>query len=195
MTTLTDRTYAVHWDDPDELDGKVAGGPFRARLQVDRLGRLIRWNGFVCPHFERSEIERYQAFVAALPETEYGRVEFRGDELVQLPDPQYPDGEENVGPTADGLYPLGAFGWTWSICPPDLDPEGEQPTADELEAIGVDAGGRDGRGDITLANLTTLETARLAELRWNDYGYDREQAIDLADRHAAYHGTTAGPVR
>jgi len=173
---LTDRTYAVHWDDPAELDAAIGGGPFRARLQVRDDGHLQRWNGFVCPHFTRQEIERYIAWVAAQPaDHDYEAVSFDGDALVFGPSRQYPDEGplDPIPPTADGLYPLGAFGWTWTVVPPDIDPEDDEPSFDEVEALGLDGTGRDldPRFPYTLANLTHDETARLAARRWgNDVG-------------------------
>jgi hypothetical protein len=166
--TLTDRTYAIAWDGGDEVDAAIGGGPLRARLQVDPAsGRLVRWNGFVCPHFERSEIERYQRFEAMLGEHDYARTEWRGDTLVLLADTQHDD-EDVLEPTELGLYPLGAWGWTWSVCPPDLDPDDDEPTLDEVEALGLDGTGRDldPRYPYTIANLTADETARLSRMRW-----------------------------
>jgi hypothetical protein len=118
---LTEKTYAVHWDDPAELD--TIGGPFRARLQTEPDGSLTRWNGWVCPHFERSEIDRYIEFLDAQPDNDlYERVSFDGDDLVFHTNEYHPE-IARMEPTELGLYPLGAFSWTWCIVPPDTDPD------------------------------------------------------------------------
>lgn len=135
--TLTARRYAVAWDDPAEVDAAIGGGPFRARLQLDpQTGALLRWNGFVLPHFDRAEVERYVAFIAAQPEGHaYGRVEFRGDTLVLID----VGADEAIAPTELGLYPLGAFGWTWQIVEPDHDP-GDPTLAGDHDYVDDGAG-------------------------------------------------------
>lgn len=182
--TLTDRTYAVAWDWGDYADDLVMHG----KLQLRDDGTLQRWNGFVCPFFTRDEIDRYTAHVEASdPDNMYGRVSWDGDTLL-LTEPTYADppkpGEngidydpdyqpERIDPTPDGLYALGAFGWTWSVCPPDVDPE-DILDADEAEAIGRDPGLRDSGGIQHIGmNLTADETTKLIAYRRSLYDSPR----------------------
>ncbi len=175
MTHLTDRTYAVAWDGGGMSDEPVfnarlqlmhpAGAPcqYSSRPQHTADIHLMRWNGFVCPFFSREEMDRYMAWQKDLPadlDDAYSRLSWDGDTLVEH-DPQYPDDDTRLDPV-DGLYPLGAFGWTWSVIDPDIDPE-DLIDQDECDAIGAD--GRDGRGTIVGGNLTPEETATLVAYR------------------------------
>lgn len=114
---LTDRYYHVAWDE---------GPTFEARLGTT-AGRLTRWNGFVCPYFTRAEIDRYKAWADEHDSEDaagihYDTVEWVGDTLRITST----DGVEtwvDDMPPIGGLYPLGAWGWTWMIAEPDRDPD------------------------------------------------------------------------
>lgn len=71
------------------------------------------WNGWACPHFEKSEIERMDAW---LPEFDDGLV-YSPDEdtFTTTYDPEIP--EVFRGEDIDGmhLYPVGNGSWTWVI--------------------------------------------------------------------------------
>lgn len=112
MTTLaptgvSENTYHVAWDE-DEL-------VLEAKLSLRSDGSPLLWNGWVCPEFDRANIDRYIAFLATSPNAEmYEKAEWDGDVLV-LTDPDYPDEPTRLEPCQHGLYTMGAFAWTWYV--------------------------------------------------------------------------------
>lgn len=116
---LTKGTYPVAWEMGDLT--------LHARLQQDDDGYLSRWNGFVRPWFSRDEIDRYNAFVFAAPNDElagdplYTWLEWDGDTLVAHDPVLVDEGDDTYRmEPVDGLYDLGAGGWTWQIVESEL---------------------------------------------------------------------------
>lgn len=78
------------------------------------------WNGFACPFFPLSEVERIATLVDMMNSTdERCEVIVRGD-VVVIREESYTDmvTEEQVRTiTVDGetLYGVGAFGWCWEV--------------------------------------------------------------------------------
>lgn len=71
------------------------------------------WNGWACPYFERSEVERMAAW---LPEFDESLVyDEATDAFTTTYDPDAP--ESFTGTDIDGmhLYPIGNGSWTWAI--------------------------------------------------------------------------------
>lgn len=78
----------------------------------------VNWNGFLCPWLDPHAVEVVlaslrRAYAAATDDTAPTH-EWDGDVLVLTEH----DGDGNgyttrMEPDADGLYPLGAYGWVW----------------------------------------------------------------------------------
>lgn len=122
------RAY-VAWD-----QGEDDGAVFHARLTRTEDGRLVTWNGFLSPEFDRATAERIVAWNEKAIE-EFGRdaadaFRWYGDVLVERwsgaeeevdwpetlshgEDAELPEPFEVVKRTGDGLYPIGAWAWTW----------------------------------------------------------------------------------
>lgn len=85
------------------------------------------WNGWACPYFEKSEVERMAAW---LPEFDDGLVySAEDDTFTTTYDPDLP--EVFKGEDVDGmhLYPIGAGSWIWVIVDGESTPAPEDGTA------------------------------------------------------------------
>lgn len=115
MSIQMSDTRVVAWDESEIT--------FVARLQRQDDGRLARWNGFVCPYFDRAEIDRYIAHVAAGedPNDPYLEVASWDGDVLVVHDAQYADEpdyeDERIEPVIDDQgvqrWSLGAYSWTW----------------------------------------------------------------------------------
>ncbi len=105
------RKVRVAWDE-DEL--VLEARLFLARCE-DHGEEPMRWNGWLCPAFDRENVDRIAAYNATVPDVT-DQLTWDGDVLV-IADPDYPDEPpERMEPVRwhDGLYwPVGAWSWTW----------------------------------------------------------------------------------
>lgn len=71
------------------------------------------WNGWACPYFEKSEVER---MVAWLPEFDDSLVfDEATDTFTTTYDPDAPESFAGIDIDGMHLYPIGNGSWTWSI--------------------------------------------------------------------------------
>lgn len=123
---LTRKVYHVAWEEQLLV--------LEARLGRNADGTLVRWNGWVCPYFTREQIDKYIAWWDGLSAVDGSTI--APDSYAECRwDAEYPevlhitegDGEDDVWhdtlTPVDGLYPLGAWSWTWYVCAPDVDPD------------------------------------------------------------------------
>jgi hypothetical protein len=96
MGEMTDLVMDVTIDDPN----------FSVPALVDPL---VRWNGFLCPRFEREAAEKV---VDWINNGEYQCAHWDGETLV-VTDTESDPAEERFTVDTDGLYPIGAFAWRW----------------------------------------------------------------------------------
>ena len=85
------------------------------------------WNGWACPYFEKSEVERMAAW---LLEFDDGLVySTEDDTFTTTYDPDLP--EAFKGEDVDGmhLYPIGAGSWIWVIVDGESTPASEDSAA------------------------------------------------------------------
>lgn len=77
--------------------------------------RSVRWNGWVTPAFDRAEADKVIAAMTADTEDFGCRFRWDGDTLfmAESDGAEWYD-EEQVGPDANGRYPIGAWNWTWA---------------------------------------------------------------------------------
>lgn len=121
---LTEGTYHVAWEEQLLV--------LEGRLARSASGRLERWNGWVCPYFTREQIDKYIAWRDSLPEggpiprTAYAECRWDAEypEVLHVTegDGEGDDWHDTLAPVS-GLYPLGAWSWTWYVCAPDVDPD------------------------------------------------------------------------
>ena len=78
----------------------------------------VRWNGWLCPYFDRSNAEAVAAWASVSPEYVF---EWEGDDLYMTDMRGEDDADpvrEHCGPHAEGpgkgLYSIGSFAWVWS---------------------------------------------------------------------------------
>lgn len=88
------------------LDGQLTATA--ARIDKER------WNGFVMPYFTRETVDQIMSDLAALYDADDDDApshKWEGDVL------HLTEGEDTgmIPPTNDGLYPLGAGAWVWSL--------------------------------------------------------------------------------
>lgn len=74
----------------------------------------VRWNGWACPRFTLETVRELSRWLSAQdPADGYDRVSVVGDRVTVIVT-AYPAEPYDVPADADGLYPVGAFGWCWS---------------------------------------------------------------------------------
>lgn len=82
------------------------------------------WNGWAAPAFTRTQADalaaHLQAEQADHPDTQVPVWDPHLQSYV-MTDPTYPDDTLHISADADGLYPIGAYQWTWTVY--DGDPE------------------------------------------------------------------------
>jgi len=114
-----------------------------------------RWNGWLCPRFARSEVERMRDYFDRLaveyPDS-FDTITFDGDDVL-VHSSQYEYGMpdvERIEPDRDGLYPVGSYSWCWSADDDDDDSARRAAQQSELGPLGDDE--PRGRADIEFAD-------------------------------------------
>lgn len=152
--------------EPRRVTWEMGEVEYMARLFVQPNGDLELWNGWVCPAFDRAEVERVIEYNnrigsdATQASIDVDTFEWDGDVLLS-----HYSGDRNeverIEPIVDDAgelrWTVGAWSWTWQEIPANA------LTNDECEAIKAD--GRDGRGWITMDNLTARELMVLSVYR------------------------------
>ncbi len=120
----------VAWDE-EELT-------LEARLFLDEAGEPHRWNGWVCPAFDRTNAQKLidynnKAYADAPDGGISDTFEWDGDTLIWT-DHDYPESEpDRIEPywADDGpRWDIGSYGWTWYVVEPR---EGSDEYADDRE--------------------------------------------------------------
>lgn len=102
------------------------GPDLPARLALTPKGIPVRWNGWVCPYFDREAVDTLIASQRELIERhgveEFERLEWdpRNDRVVlDIYNHGYKTVEHVPARRVDGVdyWPVGAYAWTWSIVP------------------------------------------------------------------------------
>lgn len=106
-----DHDLPLAWDEGDLI---VWG-----RLHCTAPGRATSWNGFVCPAFDRKNVDLIIGWNAAHPEAEVDQLAWDGDALVTTR-PQYegsePERDEGfVDEWGVRRWSPGAWSWTWQL--------------------------------------------------------------------------------
>lgn len=105
-----------------------------------------RWNGWVCPRFSLEVVREIAAWTDRMIERDgtdgWSRVRVTDDDRVEIVDFEGTDEEEieEVAPYDDGLYGVGAYGWTWELVETESEREARhaverQAYADKLAAL------------------------------------------------------------
>jgi hypothetical protein len=100
----------VTWDQSEVV--------FTARLQMQGDQRA-RWNGWVCPHFDRENTQRIVDYNNRAAKTcpDLDTFEWDGDTLVIHSTWDGDEPPDRLEPIVDDAgvqrWPVGAFGWTW----------------------------------------------------------------------------------
>ncbi|MFC0623795.1 hypothetical protein [Kribbella deserti] len=122
-TTAADLEKALApWDITVTSEGwpSLTHGPVTIDGYITVMGHYdpaVRWNGWLCPSFDRDVAEKVAAWANEDPES--ARFTWEGDVLV-YEQPNYPDSEpERIEPDSNGHYSIGAFSWVWSVAKGD----------------------------------------------------------------------------
>ena len=84
----------------------------------------VRWNGWLCPFFERDVVDKIIAdlFADWQEAGDYHAFRWEGEKLIETSKDGDESWDEEVLPV-DGRYALGGWSWTWSAHEPDTDEE------------------------------------------------------------------------
>ena len=120
MTVALSPVVKVAWDQSELV--------LDARLHLDLAGERERWNGFVCPEFDRENVQRIMDYNAASDIVRVvEQLSWEGDTVVSR-QPDYPeDAPDRIEPMVDDAgvtrWGIGAWYWTWYVVPTITCPE------------------------------------------------------------------------